>query len=120
MISRAASRTSSERPSAASPPQSISAFNRSRVRSRAGILSIGMPLRLRPVAKPELVDSPIWRGLHPILFPATLGRHGKEGVLFSVYSRSIDHINPTRCNPDPKHDHLAARQLAVDQEFENR
>ena len=62
MISRAASRTNSERPSAASPVPSISAFSRSRVRSDAGILSIGVPLRLRPVAKPDLVDSPIGEG----------------------------------------------------------
>src|SRR5438270_9392020 len=45
MISRAASRTSSERPSATSLRPSINAFSFSRVRSDAGILSIGVLLR---------------------------------------------------------------------------
>src|SRR5215813_5230176 len=45
MISRAASRTSSERPSATSLRPSISALSFSRVRSDAGILSIGVLLR---------------------------------------------------------------------------
>jgi hypothetical protein len=44
-IHRAASRTSSERSSVASRRPSISAFNASRVRSDAGILSIGVLLR---------------------------------------------------------------------------
>src|SRR5690349_23017292 len=48
MISRAASRTSSERPSSTSPRPSISAFSFSRVRSDAGILSIGVLLRQTP------------------------------------------------------------------------
>ena len=42
MISRAANRTSSERPSPTSLRPSISAFSFSRVRSDAGILSIGV------------------------------------------------------------------------------
>jgi ABC-type hemin transport system substrate-binding protein len=36
---------------------------------------------LRPVAKPDLVDSPIWRGCTPTLFPATLGLHPSETCL---------------------------------------
>jgi hypothetical protein len=44
---------------------SISAFNCSRVRSDAGILSIGVPLRWRPVAKPNLVDSPNQARVYP-------------------------------------------------------
>lgn len=42
--------------------------NCSRVRSLAGILSIGVPLRLRPVAKPYLVDSPEWARGYPNSF----------------------------------------------------
>jgi hypothetical protein len=45
MISRAARRTSSERSPLASLLPSISAFSFSRVRSDAGILSIGVLLR---------------------------------------------------------------------------
>src|SRR5689334_4455458 len=48
MIRRAASRTSSERPSSTSLRPSISAFSLSRVRSDAGILSIGVLLRQTP------------------------------------------------------------------------
>ena len=43
----------------------INAFKRSRVRSDAGILSIGVLLRQRPVAKPNLVDSPNQATVHP-------------------------------------------------------
>src|SRR5439155_862099 len=74
-ISRAARRTNSERKSPASPCPSINAFKRSRVRSDAGILSIGVLLRQRPVARPDLVDSPIRRRCTPTLFPAILGLH---------------------------------------------
>jgi hypothetical protein len=31
---------------------------------------IGVPLRLRPVVQLDLVDSPIWRGVHPNPFPS--------------------------------------------------
>src|ERR1044071_7273764 len=80
MISRAASRTNSDRSSVASARPSISAFNFSRVRSDAGILSIRVLLRQRPVAKPNLVDSPIRRRCTPTLFPASLGLH-QEGLI---------------------------------------
>src|SRR5437773_1349363 len=75
MISRAARRTRSERKSLSSPWPLINAFKRSRVRSDAGILSIGVLLRQRPVARPDLVDSPIRRRCTPTLFPAILGLH---------------------------------------------
>src|SRR5207248_6408280 len=65
MISRAARRTRSERKSLSSPWPLINAFKRSRVRSDAGILSIGVLLRQRPVAKPNLVDSPNQATVHP-------------------------------------------------------
>jgi hypothetical protein len=55
MISRAAGRTSSERPSAAPPSPAINPISRSPVRSDAAVPSIGAPLRWRPVAKLELV-----------------------------------------------------------------
>jgi hypothetical protein len=48
---------------------------------------IGVPLRLRPVAQLDLVDSPIWRGCTPTLFPATLGLHlihGRENAQVSI------------------------------------
>src|SRR5258708_33349403 len=75
MISRAASRTSSERPSATSLRPSISALSFSRVRSYAGILSIAVLLRRgRSPIRTSLI-SPIRRGCTPTLFPASLGLH---------------------------------------------
>ena len=65
MTSRAARRTSSERPSAISLRPVISAFRLSRVRSEVGILSIGVLPSLRPVLTLNLVDSPIRRGCTP-------------------------------------------------------
>src|SRR6516164_7339883 len=78
MISRAASRTSSERSSSTSPRPSISAFSFSRVRSDAGILSIGVLLRGgRSPNRTSLVRL-IGRGSTPTLFPASLGLHRQE------------------------------------------
>src|SRR6516225_9539165 len=79
MISRAASRTSSERSSSTSPRPSISAFSFSRVRSDAGILSIGVLLRGgRSPNRTSLVRL-IGRGSTPTLFPASLGLHRGTG-----------------------------------------
>src|SRR5260370_24791461 len=75
MISRAASRTSSERPSATSLRPSISALSFSRVRSDAGILSIGVLLRRGRSPNRTSLISPIRRGCTPTLFPASLGLH---------------------------------------------
>src|SRR5215813_11135437 len=75
MISRAASRTSSERPSATSLRPSISALSFSRVRSDAGILSIGVLLRGGRSPNRTSLISPIRRGCTPTLFPASLGLH---------------------------------------------
>src|SRR5580704_9544099 len=75
MISRAASRTSSERPSATSLRPSISAFSFSRVRSDAGILAIGVLLRRGRSPNRTSLVSPIRRGSTPTLFPASLGLH---------------------------------------------
>src|SRR6266481_2666640 len=75
MISRAANRTSSERPSATSLRPSISALSFSRVRSDAGILSIGVLLRRGRSPNRTSLVSPIRRGCTPTLFPASLGLH---------------------------------------------
>src|SRR6516165_9463924 len=80
MISRAASRTSSERSSSTSPRPSISAFSFSRVRSDAGILSIGVLLRGgRSPNRTSLVRL-IGRGSTPTLFPANLGLHPRRHI----------------------------------------
>src|SRR6516165_2980797 len=75
MISRAAGRTSSERPSSTSLRPSISALSFSRVRSVAGILSIGVLLRRGRSPNRTSLISPIRRGCTPTLFPANLGLH---------------------------------------------
>src|SRR6201993_1161640 len=75
MISRAANRTSSERPSSTSLRPSISAFSFSRVRSDAGILSIGVLLRRGRSPNRTSLISPFRRGCTPTLFPASLGLH---------------------------------------------
>src|SRR4030081_88848 len=80
MINRAASRTSSERPSATSLRPSISAFSFSRVRSDAGILSIGVLLRRGRSPNRTSLVSPIRRGCTPTLFPASLGLHPVIGL----------------------------------------
>src|SRR5947207_10116165 len=81
MISRAARRTRSERKSLSSPWPLINAVKRSRVRSDAGILSIGVLLRQRPVAKPTSSIRQIRRRCTPTLFPAILGLHLSYGTL---------------------------------------
>src|SRR5262249_40579076 len=80
MISRAANRTSSERPSSTSLRPSINPLSFSRVRSDAGILSIGLLPSSRPVAKPDLVGFAYQAKVHPNPFssklrtsPATFG-----------------------------------------------
>src|SRR5216683_3030393 len=75
MINRAASRAGSERPSATSLRPSISALSFSRVRSDAGILSIGVLLRGGRSPNRTSLISPIRRGCTPTLFPASLGLH---------------------------------------------
>src|SRR5580693_3461923 len=93
MISRAANRTSSERSSAASLRPSIRVLNFSRVRSDAGILSIGVLLRGgRSPNRTSLVRL-IRRGCTPTLFPASLGLHppGKDAFLQTVTS-SVENI----------------------------
>ena len=74
MISRAASRTSSERPSSISlappsAPQLLACPLGCRYPLHRGAPSLG------PVAKPNLVDLPIRRRCTPTFFPATLGLH---------------------------------------------
>src|SRR5580693_588797 len=96
MISRAANRTSSERSSAASLRPSIRVLNFSRVRSDAGILSIGVLLRGgRSPNRTSLVRL-IRRGCTPTLFPASLGLHHLDGetaefvrLARALYSRSL-------------------------------
>src|SRR5215813_979384 len=90
MISRAASRTSSERPSATSPRPSISALSFSRVRSDAGILSIGVLLRGGRSPNRTSLISPIRRGCTPTLFPASLGLHQATKVLSERASEIFD------------------------------
>src|SRR5262249_11054164 len=85
-LRRAARRPPAERRSPSSLWPSINAFKRSRVRSDAGILPIGVLLRQRSVAKPDLVDSPIRRRCTPTLFPAILGLHR--------HSFAIDPVKP--------------------------
>src|SRR5262249_22154027 len=92
-ISRAARRTSAERRSPSSLWPSINAFKRSRVRSDAGILPIGVLLRQRSVAKPDLVDSPIRRRCTPTLFPAILGLHLAR-QMFQEILRLIAELRP--------------------------
>src|SRR5258707_4578698 len=78
MISRAANRTSSERSSSTSLRPAISALSFSRVRSDAGILSIGVLLRGgRSPNRTSLVRL-IRRRCTPTLFPASLGLHQKD------------------------------------------
>src|SRR5436190_13117530 len=73
MISRAANRTSSERSSSTSLRPAISALSFSRVRSDAGILSIGVLLcGGRSPNRTSLVRL-IRRRCTPTLFPASLG-----------------------------------------------
>src|SRR5437879_6247624 len=75
MISRAANRTSSERSSSTSLRPAISALSFSRVRSDAGILSIGVLLcGGRSPNRTSLVRL-IRRRCTPTLFPASLGLH---------------------------------------------
>src|SRR6516162_4182407 len=70
MISRAASRTSSEAPAPFSVP-SITAFSFSRVRSDAGILSIGVLLSQRPAQYRSSLIANQAR-VHPNPFPSKL------------------------------------------------
>src|SRR5215831_8992095 len=72
MISRAANRTSSERPSSTSLRPSINPLSFSRVRSDAGILSIGVLPSSRPVAKPDLVGFAYQAKVHPNPFSSKL------------------------------------------------
>src|SRR5437762_12949608 len=75
MISRAANRTSSERSSSTSLRPAISPLSFSRVRSDAGILSIGVLLcGGRSPNRTSLVRL-IRRRCTPTLFPASLGLH---------------------------------------------
>src|SRR5205814_10492607 len=81
MISRAANRTSSERSSSTSLRPAISALSFSRVRSDAGILSIGVLLcGGRSPNRTSLVRL-IRRRCTPTLFPASLGLHLEQGDL---------------------------------------
>src|SRR5438270_8286995 len=80
MISRAANRTSSERSSSTSLRPAISALSFSRVRSDAGILSIGVLLcGGRSPNRTSLVRL-IRRRCTPTLFPASLGLHHLSGA----------------------------------------
>src|SRR5580700_939885 len=89
MISRAANRTSSERSSAASLRPSIRVLNFSRVRSDAGILSIGVLLRGgRSPNRTSLVRL-IRRGCTPTLFPASLGLHPHRYVYLQANKHAI-------------------------------
>src|SRR5580693_6215921 len=92
MISRAANRTSSERSSAASLRPSIRVLNFSRVRSDAGILSIGVLLRGgRSPNRTSLVRL-IRRGCTPTLFPASLGLH-QLNASTPLQSQNFEYIN---------------------------
>src|SRR5438874_6084523 len=85
MISRAANRTSSERSSSTSLRPAISALSFSRVRSDAGILSIGVLLcGGRSPNRTSLVRL-IRRRCTPTLFPASLGLH-REVIFISTTS----------------------------------
>src|SRR2546430_9084563 len=101
MISRAANRTSSERSSSASLRPAISALSFSRVRSDAGILSIGVLLcGGRSPNRTSLVRL-IRRRCTPTLFPASLGLHllqifGPERVAIGMQRRGGDHGIPSR------------------------
>src|SRR5947209_9256634 len=91
MISRAANRTSSERSSSTSLRPAISALSFSRVRSDAGILSIGVLLcGVRSPNRTSLVRL-IRRRCTPTLFPASLGLH-PTGCLGDPFGREVDGI----------------------------
>src|SRR5580693_9054311 len=94
MISRAANRTSSERSSAASLRPSIRVLNFSRVRSDAGILSIGVLLRGgRSPNRTSLVRL-IRRGCTPTLFPASLGLHQYDRFMIAKIRSIVRNIAP--------------------------
>src|SRR5258708_5175568 len=108
MISRAASRTSSERPSATSLRPSISALSFSRVRSDAGILSIGVLLRGGRSPNRTSLISPIRRGCTPTLFPASLGLHPEHDMIVAhVVQQLTDQMRPYR---GERHDHRGHRR----------
>src|SRR5215469_8807224 len=94
MISRAARRTNCERPSSASLRPAISAFSFSRVRSDAGILSIGVLLRRGRSPNRTSLVSPIRRGCTPTLFPASLGLHPED--------REVGRVVMPNITPDPE------------------
>jgi hypothetical protein len=75
MISRAARRTSPERPSLISLLPSISAFSFSRVRSDAGILTIGVSFAEAGRQTGPLGFAFDPARVHPNPFPASLGHH---------------------------------------------
>src|SRR5438270_12344657 len=81
MISRAASRTSSERPSATSLRPSINAFSFSRVLSDAGILSIGVLLRRGRSPNRTSLGFAYQARVHPNPFSSNLRTSPSVGLL---------------------------------------
>src|SRR5262249_31245677 len=94
MISRAANRTSSERPSSTSLRPSINPLSFSRVRSDAGILSIGVLPSSRPVAKPDLVGFAYQAKVHPNPFSSKLRTSPNPKIERRFYRERKDEAIP--------------------------
>src|SRR5215510_11110677 len=99
MISRAANRTSSERPSSTSLRPSINPLSFSRVRSDAGILSIGVLPSSRPVAKPDLVGFAYQAKVHPNPFSSKLRTSPIQQLPFLRLAHTT-RVNPEHGCPD--------------------